>query len=225
MVEKDNFKKYLEPTYFIDSDSDIIKTFAKEICQKETDPVKKAIKLYYAVRDGIKYDPYSMEDSCAGMVASTVLQRKFGYCVAKAIVLIALARSQQIPARLGLADVKNHINSKRLMALMETDLFVYHGFVEFYLNEKWVKATPAFDLNLCKKASIKPLEFDGTYDSIFHPFNTKGSKHMEYVKDHGHFADLPFDRIMTASREQYPLYFKNLERQGKDFSLEAICEE
>ena len=224
MVEKYNFKKYLEPTYFIDSDSDIIKNFARELCQNETDTVKKAIKLYYTVRDGIKYDPYSMEDSRASMVASTVLQRKFGYCVAKAIVLIALARSQQIPARLGLADVKNHINSKRLKALMETDLFVYHGFVELYLNEKWVKATPAFDLALCKKASIKPLEFDGTYDSIFHEFNTKGSKHMEYVKDHGHFADLPFDRVMTAGREQYPLYFKNLERQGKDFSSEAISE-
>ena len=222
MPESNGFNKYLEPTFFIDSDSSIIKTFANELCQNETDPVKKAIKLYYAVRDGIKYDPYTMEDSRACMVASTILKRKFGYCVAKAIVLIALARNQQIPARMGLADVKNHINSKRLMALMETDVFVYHGFVELYLNEKWVKATPAFDLGLCKKAHIKPLEFDGTFDSIFHEFNTKGSKHMEYLKDHGHFADLPFDIIMNASKEAYPLYFKNLEKIGKDFASETI---
>ena len=222
MLDSNGFNKYLQPTYFIDSDSNIIKTFAKEVCQNEADPLKKAIKLYYAVRDGIKYDPYSMEDSRSLMVASTVLQRKFGYCVAKAVVLIALARSQQIPARLGLADVRNHINSKRLRALMETDVFVYHGFVELYLNGKWVKATPAFDLGLCKKACIKPLEFDGTYDSIFHEFNTKGSKHMEYVKDHGHFSDLPYDRIMDASKEAYPLYFKNLEKYGKDFSRETI---
>ncbi|MCK5311377.1 MAG: transglutaminase domain-containing protein [Desulfobacteraceae bacterium] len=222
MPESNSFNKYFEPTYFIDSDSSIIKTFAKEVCQNEVDPVKKAIKLYYAVRDGIKYDPYSMEDSRSSMVASTILQRKFGYCVAKAVVLTALARSQQIPVRLGFADVKNHINSERLKALMETDLFVYHGFVELYLNEKWVKATPAFDLSLCEKAFIKPLEFDGTFDSIFHEFNTKGSKHMEYVKDHGHFADLPYDRIMKAGKEHYPLYFKNLERRGKDFSSETI---
>ncbi|MCK5541525.1 MAG: transglutaminase domain-containing protein [Desulfobacterales bacterium] len=223
MLERDHFKKYLEPTFYIDSDSSIIKIFAKELCHNEADPVKKSIKLYYAVRDGIKYDPYSMDDSRTCMIASTVLKRKFGYCVAKAVVLIALARSQQIPARLGLADVKNHINSKRLMALMETDVFVYHGFVELYLNKKWVKATPAFDLSLCTKANIKPLEFDGESDSIFHEFNTKGSKHMEYVKDHGHFADLPFDRIMNASKEAYPLYFKNLEKYGKDFSSEALC--
>lgn len=222
MSANDEFKKYLEPTFFIDSQSSIIKTFAKEVCQNETDPVKKAIKLYYSVRDGIKYDPYSMELTKPSMQASTILQRKYGYCVAKAVVLIALARSQQLPARLGLADVKNHINSERLRALMGTDVFVYHGFVELYLNEKWVKATPAFDLNLCKKAHIKPLEFDGTYDSIFHEFNTKGTKHMEYLEDHGHFADLPLNRILKASKKAYPLYFKNLEKNGKDFSSETI---
>ncbi len=227
MAKNNSFKKYLTPTFFIDSESDIIKTYARKLCKNIDDPVEKAIKLYYAVRDGIKYDPYSMEDSRAYMVASTILKRQFGYCVAKAVVLTALARSQQIPARLGLADVQNHINSKRLMALMETDIFVYHGFVELYLNGKWVKATPAFDLNLCKKAFVTPLEFDGTYDSIFHEFNTKGNKHMEYIKDHGHFADLPFDRIMEASREKYPRYFESLEKHGlkkhgRDFAEETI---
>ncbi len=222
MPKSDEFKEYLEPTYFIDSESSIIKTFAKEVCQDGTDPVKKAIKLSYSVRDGIKYDPYSMELSKPSMQASTILKRKFGYCVAKAIVFIALARSQQLPARLGLADVKNHINSKRLRALMETDVFVYHGFAELYLNEKWIKATPAFDLNLCEKAHIKPLEFDGTYDSIFHEFNTKGTKHMEYLKDHGYFADLPLGRILKASKKAYPLYFKNFGKNGKDFSSEII---
>jgi hypothetical protein len=219
---KKDFDKYLEPTYFIDSDSNIIKDFAGKVCQKETDPLKKAVKMYYAVRDGIKYDPYSMEDNRPFMRASAVLQRRFGYCVAKAVVLAALARSQNIPARLGFANVRNHINSKRLQALMGTDLFVYHGFVELYLKEKWVKATPAFDLNLCEKACIKPLEFDGIFDSIFHPFNTKGSKHMEYVEEHGHFSDLPYEIIMEASKKEYPLYFANLEKKGKDFSSETI---
>ncbi|MCP3901745.1 MAG: transglutaminase [Desulfobacteraceae bacterium] len=105
---------------------------------------------------------------------------------------------------------------------METDVFVYHGFAELYLNEKWIKATPAFDLNLCEKAHIKPLEFNGTYDSIFHEFNTKGTKHMEYLKDHGHFADLPLERILKASKKAYPLYFKNFGKNGKDFSSEII---
>lgn len=216
------FDQYLKPTYFIDSDSRIIKDFAKEVCQKETDPLKNAVKLYYAVRDAIKYDPYSMEDNRTFMVASTILKRRFGYCVAKAVVLAALVRSRNIPARLGFANVKNHINSERLHALMGTDLFVYHGFVELYLNENWVKATPAFDLNLCEKACIKPLEFDGLSDSIFHPFNTKGNKHMEYVKEHGHFADLPYEIIMEASKKEYPLYFRNLEKHSKDFTSEAI---
>ncbi len=222
MTENHSFEKYLQPTYFIDCDSPVITEFSHDTCKDETDPVLQAIKLYYAVRDGIKYDPYSMEDTRSSMKASVILQRKFGYCVAKAVVLTALARSMKIPARLGLADVRNHLNSKRLMALMETDVFIYHGFVELCLNEKWVKATPAFDLDLCLKADVRPLEFDGTCDSIFHEFNTKGTRHMEYVKDHGHFSDLPFERIMAASREKYPLYFIDLERRGKDFSKETI---
>jgi transglutaminase-like putative cysteine protease len=225
MPEQDDFKQYLEPTFFIDCDSSIIKSFAEDVCKDEVDPLKKAVKLYYFVRDGIKYDPYSMEDSPPFIVASSVLKRKYGYCVAKAVLLAALARSQKIPARLGFADVKNHLNSERLKALMGTDLFVYHGFVEIYLNEKWVKATPAFDLKLCEKACVKPLEFDGLSDSVFHEFNTKGSKHMEYINDHGHFADLPFDTIMDASRAAYPLYFKNLEKRGKDFASETIRNE
>ncbi len=222
MEQSDGFKEYLAPTYFIDSKSDVIKSFAKEICRNESDPLKNAIKLYYAVRDGIKYDPYSMEDSMAFMVASNILQRKFGYCVAKAIVLIALARSRKIPARLGLADVKNHLNSKRLETLMGTNLFIYHGFTELYLNEKWVKATPAFDINLCKQVGVKPLEFDGITDSIFHEFNIQGTRHMEYVKDHGSFSDLPFERIMDASKKKYPLYFKDLAKKEKSFLEEAI---
>lgn len=222
MPENDPFETYLTPTYFIDCDSKTINEFADDVCSGEKDPVKQAVKLYYAVRDGIKYDPYSLEISRSSMKASTILERKFGYCVAKALVLVALTRSVQIPARLGLADVRNHLNSKRLMAMMETDLFIYHGFAELYLNDKWVKATPAFDLELCNRADVKPLEFDGTYDSVFHEFNTKGTRHMEYVTDHGHFSDLPFERIMTAYELQYPKYFKNPEKYGKDFSMEAI---
>ncbi len=213
---------YLVPTYFMDFDSPAVSNFAKQACRNETDPVKKAISLYYAVRDGIRYDPYSLEASRKSMKASAILNKKHGYCVAKAVLLAAVARHQGIPARLGFADVKNHLNSKRLRALMETDLFIYHGFTELYLDQKWVKATPAFDKNLCSKAGVMPLEFDGTCDSIFHAYNTRGDRHMEYVKDHGNFSDLPYDLIIKASLEKYPLYFKNLDKAGTDFASETI---
>jgi transglutaminase-like putative cysteine protease len=158
------------------------------------------------------------------MKASTILQRGHGYCVAKAVVLAACLRSQKIPARLGFADVRNHLNTQRLRSLMGTDVFVYHGYTDIFLDGKWVKATPAFNLELCTNFNVKPLEFDGTRDSIFHPFDQSGQRHMEYVKDHGAFADLPWEIILAESMKQYPLYFENLGAGSKDFSAEARIE-
>ena len=52
-------KKYLLPTAIIDSDSPIILEHAEKITDTSVgSAVEKAVKLYYAVRDGIWYDPY-----------------------------------------------------------------------------------------------------------------------------------------------------------------------
>lgn len=217
-------EEYLKPTYYIDYDHPAVAEFASRNSESGKTEIEKAVQLYYAVRDGIRYNPYSMEPGKKSMKASSVLNRGNGYCVAKAVLLAACARSQKIPARLGLADVKNHLTTKRLMRLMGTDVYIYHGYTELFLNNKWVKATPAFNLELCNNFNVRPLEFDGTKDSIFHPFDKSGNKHMDYVKDHGSFADLPWDRILSESRKSYPLYFEDLERRSKDFSAEALKE-
>ncbi len=217
-------EEFLAPTFYIDSDHPKIIEFAKANCKKTDTDLQKTVQLNLAVRDGIRYNPYSLEPGKEAMKASSVLKRGDGYCVAKAVLLTACVRSQNIPARLGLADVQNHLNTKRLKKLMGTDTFIYHGYTEIYLNEKWVKATPAFNLELCNSFNVRPLEFDGINDSVFHPFDKSGNRHMEYVKDHGAFADLPWDRIISESKALYPAYFKDLERRSRDFSNEALCE-
>ncbi len=211
-------EEFLTPTFYIDSDHPKIIEFAKANCKKTDTDLQKAVQLNLAVRDGIRYNPYTLEPAKEAMKASFVLERGEGYCVAKAVLLAACVRSLNIPARLGFADVQNHLNTKRLKKLMETDTFIYHGYTEIYLNDKWVKATPAFNLELCNNFNVKPLEFDGINDSVFHPFDKSGNRHMEYVKDHGTFADLPWERIITESKALYPTYFENLERRSNDFS-------
>src|SRR5690606_31207041 len=128
-------------------------------------------KLYYIVRDRFLYDPYSVDLSDEGMRASTVIARGRGYCVTKAALMAAAARAAGIPARLGFADVRNHLATKRLLDMLGTDIFYYHGYVELWLDGKWVKATPAFNIELCDKFRVRPLEFDGRTDSIFHPYD------------------------------------------------------
>jgi len=217
-------QEYLHPTFYIDSDHPAVVAFSEQHSQSGKADMEKAIALYYAVRDTIRYNPYSIELKKESMKASTILMRGNGYCVAKAVVLAACLRSQKIPARLGFADVQNHMNTQRLRRLMGTDIFVYHGYTEIFLNGKWVKATPAFNLELCNNFNVKPLEFDGMTDSILHPFDKSGNLHMEYVKDHGSFSDLPWDIIIAKTMKSYPLYFEDLERRSKDFSAEALKE-
>ncbi len=197
-------RPYLEPAAFVDSDARSVAAFAQDTCGDATDEVAKAVRLYYAVRDRITYTPYCDFKSPETYRASACLERGSGFCVAKAALLAAAARAAGIPARLGFADVRNHLCTPRLRALMGSDLFYYHGYAELYLRGKWVKATPAFDRALCDRFGVHPLEFDGLADSLFHPYDRSGRRHMEYLHDRGPHADVPVAAIIAKFQEAYP---------------------
>jgi transglutaminase-like putative cysteine protease len=195
--------KYLAPTSIIDSDHERVRDFAATAIGAEKNPVEQAVRLYYAVRDGIWYDPYYAFYLPEHYRASNILKSGRGYCVCKAALLCALGRTGGIPSRLGFATVRNHLATKQLLEFLGSDLFVYHAFTEFYLEAKWVKATPAFNIELCRKHDVPPLEFNGREDSIFQPYNLRKKEFMEYVADHGTYADLPLDVILRAWEETY----------------------
>lgn len=193
------------PTMHIDSDHLLVVSFARKSTSGATSQKAMAIALYLAVRDGIYYDPYRIDHSPRGFCASRCLEAGYGFCITKAALLAAAARAVGIPARVGYADVRNHLTSPRLAALMKSDLFLFHGYTELFLDSRWVKATPAFNSSLCAKAGIEPLEFDGEHDSIFHPFDAQGRRRMEYVRDRGTYEDVPREEIMAAWRKFYPV--------------------
>src|SRR5206468_1841016 len=195
---------YLRPTWFLDSDSPPVRAFAERAVGDRASDIGKAVALYYATRDGIRYDPYAMSADPDRYRASTVATLPAAYCIQKSTLMAASARALGVPSRLGFADVRNHLTSPRLREVMGSDLFVYHGFTELFLDGRWVKATPVFNLALCERFGVRPLEFDGRHDSIFHPFDAQNRKHMEYVRSRGSFAELPFDEIMEAFRREYP---------------------
>lgn len=217
-------EEFLKPTEFIDSDSPEIQAFAQKTVMGATTPREKAVKLYYAVRDGIYYDPYRIDHVREGFKASKILGKGYGYCVAKAVVLAAVLRAQGIPCKLHFADVRNHLTTERLKQMMQTDTFFYHGYNDIRLDGRWVKVTPTFNLSLCEKFKVKPLDFDGINDAVFHPFDLEGRRHMEYITDHGSFADLPYDAIINTFLTCYGDAAKNnlqQESQAGDFEREA----
>ncbi|HJP21556.1 MAG: transglutaminase family protein [Alphaproteobacteria bacterium] len=216
-------EQFLDATYFLDHDDPAISDFAAESTAGADGEIDRACRLFYAVRDGIRYDPYNVEITRPGLRASYCLKNGYGFCVTKAALLVASARSLDIPARPGFADVRNHLTSPRLRKLMNgSDVFVHHGYAELKLEGRWVKATPTFDQRLCDKAGIGSLDFDGRQDAMFHPFDLSGQQHMEYLRDHGPRPDVPYDEIMESWLGEYGHVFEPDRMQGTgDFAEEA----
>ena len=216
---------YLLPGRFVDSHNPAVIGFARDAARGASGQTEAAIRLYYRVRDAIRYDPYGIHLDPDAFRASRCLARGTGFCITKAALLAASARAVGIPARLGYADVKNHLATPKLLELLGTDLFTFHGYTDLQLDGTWVKATPAFNLSLCQKFRVLPLEFDGRTDSVFHPFDADGRRHMEYVLDRGTRADVPFDEIAESFRAVYPrMHGPGGSSYAGDFEAEAATE-
>ena len=194
--------RYLEETKFFNFSHPAIQNLNQQVIGNTK--LEQAVNLYYLVRDGSRYNPYTFAEGEKAFYASYAAEQEQAYCIPKSSLMVAASRALGIPARLGLADVRNHLSSPRLLEFLGTDLFVMHGYAELYLKDKWVKCTPVFNKQLCEKFHIKPLEFDGEKDSIFHPYTRDDRPHMEYVKDHGTFAELPAKFILQSVAKAYP---------------------
>ena len=214
---------YLRPTACVESDAPAVQAFAARVTAGTTTVTERAVRLFYAVRDEIRYDPYGVVLTHDGLRATAVLERGAGFCIAKAVVLAAGARAAGIPARLGFADVRNHLTTERLRSQMGTDVFAFHGFTELHLDGRWIKATPTFNQSLCDRFGVKPLEFDGETDSLLHPFDAGGKRHMEYLRDRGTHVDVPLDEVLAVFAEHYPGLVAGHAAEG-DFAGEADTE-
>ncbi len=200
---------YLAPAEYVDSDAAAVRGKAEELAGRIADPVEKTRVLYDAVRDGIRYDPYVDYTDRETYRASSVLAKGHGYCVGKAALYAALCRASGIPARLGLADVTNHLATPRLLEAVGTDLFAYHGYVEIMpaptsRGKRWIKATPTFNVSLCQKLGVPPLEFSGDSDALLQPFDGDGRAFMSYVTQHGTFFDVPAKFLIGEMTRLYP---------------------
>ena len=217
--------RYLAPGPFVDSDDPDVRAFAEKTARDADGALAQAVTLYYAVRDEILYDPYYVGADRTYFRASDCLRAGRGFCIPKAALLAAAARALGIPARVGYADVRNHLTTRRLAELVGGDLYVWHGYTELRLEGRWVKATPAFNLSLCERFGVRPLEFDGRRDSLFHEFDRAGRRHMEYVRDRGHYADVPYEAIVADFDRAHPRWLSLRAGGGRaDFAREASTE-
>jgi transglutaminase-like putative cysteine protease len=199
-----DLQPYLAPTWFVESDAPEIVSLAHEVAGSAGDEIERACRLFYAVRDGIRYDAYNIRVTRESLRATYVLAAGQSWCVPKSVLLAALCRAVGIPCRLCYANVRNHMATRKLLEHIGTDVFYYHGYNELYLDSRWVKATVSFNRTLCEKARLAPLDFDGRNDSIYHPFDLEGRRYMEYLHDYGAFGDVPYDDLVATFAAEYP---------------------
>lgn len=199
--------QYLQPSYFFDFDHEDIQNLISEYKDGAISNKDKAIGIYTKVRDHWMYDPYTISLSEDNYKASVIARRTSGNCVEKSILLIACLRALDIPARLHLGKVKNHIAVERLIEKFGSNELTPHGMVNVYLNGKWLKMSPAFNKSLCEKFKVDPLDFDGENNSFLQEFNNEGNLFMEYTDDYGYFEDVPLDFMMKTIKEHYPHIF------------------
>lgn len=205
-----NVAPFLESTFCVDSAHPAVVAYANANVDVSASLLDQGVSLYYAVRDGFRYNPWAVETGREAFRASAVLQRDpaEGHCIDKATVLAAVARSRGIPSRLRFANVRNHIGTEELERQLGSDVLVFHGYVDLYLEGQWVAATPAFNKELCAHLGVTPLPFDGRSDSIFQEFDAAGGRFMEYLHHYGTFADIPFELMIAEWSRYYPAFMR-----------------
>lgn len=193
------------PTEFLDFETPTVRRFAEETTEGTKTETERAVRLFYRVRDSIRYDPYRISLDRETYKASHVLSTGAGFCIPKANLLAATARAAGIHSAIGLSDVLNHLCTEKLRRAMGgVELFIHHGYALLYLEGRWVKAAPAFNIELCRKFGVLPTEFDGKSDALLQPVDAQGRRHMEYVVNRGAWPDFPFEQVIRDFKALYP---------------------
>lgn len=200
-----DLEQYLQSDNFLDSNRPRVREKALELTEGLTTDKEKVKALFYYVRDEIKYFPWAYIPQCqSNLKASVTLRRKYGFCMSKAALLAALARTIGLPARIHSVDIINHKLPKKFVEMMGTSVFHYHAYAEIYVEGKWVKLTTALDKKTCIKGGFLPLcETDGATDALFAEKSPDGSIFVEYVADRGVDTTVPIDDIIKLFDEVY----------------------
>lgn len=202
-------RRLLANSEFLDHDSPEVQAFVADATghlSRTAPPRYKAVALFYAVRDGVNYDVYGTDLSPHGLRASSISAAGRGFCLHKSILYAAAVRTVGIESRLVSGLVRNHLASERLKQIVGGDVFL-HWLTRIRLDGRWLYVTPVFNKLLCRLYRMAPLEFDGTDDALYHPFDQQGRQHMEFVGDKTEYDDLHYGLVTEMIRRRHPGMF------------------
>lgn len=132
---------HLQKSVYCDVDHPAIVGLAKDLAKGEPDPANIALTAFKHIRDNIRFGFDLVQ-----VKASETLAKGYGVCWNKALLLVALLRSNDIQARMAYQPVKREFMRPAMgdacQTLTET---INHCFTQVQLNGNWVTADATLD--------------------------------------------------------------------------------
>lgn len=194
--------KFLLPAPGVQSDHPKVVALAHEIIAGLDHPGEQARALFNYVRDTVRYSVSVPFEDLSDYLALNTLERGWGFCVQKAALLCALARAVGIPARLGFADIRNHLLPDYLDRMVPDKIIYCHSFVEWRLEGRWLKATPSFDKRLSEERGWHLVVFSLEADSLLPATDLAGRPHVEYLRYRGWRPGVPLEEFIQVNVEK-----------------------
>ena len=159
-----NIDEFLCPTQMCDSNNPFIITKALNLTEGATTNKEKAMRIFYFVRDKIKYqiNPYFS-------TASRTLNYRHGFCVSKSNLQIALLRALNIPARYHVVNLQSSCLNPffpNWIVKNFPEIIDHHSICECFLNNTWVACDSTFDKDLIDGAKIKGILSQDVFSEI-----------------------------------------------------------
>lgn len=211
---------YLTPAEFIDSNNPAVIDYAHQVTNGLKYDTEKAVELFYSVRDDFKFDLGHIDLHPSKLKASALVKRGIGTDIEKSTLLAAAARAVGIPSRVSFANLRSNLTAEQLGNVLQSDMLVFHSYVELWMGNHWVKLSPAFNREACDYLGLPPLDFGIPEEKVFKKHHKRKHKYLKYVHDYGDFPDLPYDLYISELRKYYPHLFKIVDETAQPFQFD-----
>ncbi len=189
-----DLQECLAPTDVIDSDSDLVRSTAQGIVEGCDGPVERSRRIFYFVRDEIKYNFAPLLRSREDWKASKTIERGDGFCQQKAVLFAALARAAGIPAQIAFQHLKDYkLLGTRYEPYMPGGVLPFHGLTVLHLQGRWLWEDATLDAELCNRRGYRLVEFSPDEDALLPSTDLKGAPHFEFLGSFGPYPDLPVE--------------------------------
>jgi transglutaminase-like putative cysteine protease len=171
-TQVDTLQDYLVATKMCDCDNPWLRKKAEEIIEGASTPEDKALKIFYYVRDNIRF---SMAFSRSK--ASQILRQGYGECLTKTNAHVALLRAAGIPTRVRWVMVQSKVLRGLVAAFLLRAIAseASHFWVECLLGGRWISCEAFLDEPLYKgmlkqglitSEQIPTIDWDGEKDLV-----------------------------------------------------------